>query len=45
MSGDAPPTPAGSLAFDRAAEFYDETRRVSDSAIALAVDLLEGELV
>jgi SAM-dependent methyltransferase len=45
VSGDTPPTPAGSLAFDRAAEFYDETRKVSESAIALAVDLLEGELV
>jgi SAM-dependent methyltransferase len=34
----------GSLAFDRAAEYYDETRQVGEAAMAQTVDLLEEEL-
>jgi SAM-dependent methyltransferase len=44
VNGDVAPTPAGSLAFDRAAEFYDETRGIGESAITQTVDLLEEEL-
>jgi SAM-dependent methyltransferase len=40
--GDA--TPGGSLAFDRAAEYYDETRKVGESVMTQTVDLLEEEL-
>lgn len=34
----------GSIAFDRAAEYYDETRRLSDEGMALNTDLLVREL-
>ena len=33
-----------SLAFDRAAEYYDETRKVGESVMTRTVDLLEEEL-
>jgi SAM-dependent methyltransferase len=34
----------GSIAFDRAAEFYDRTRFIDDAAMARNVELLGGEL-
>lgn len=37
-------TAGGSLPFDRAAEYYDETRWVGESAMTQTVDLLEREL-
>jgi len=37
-------TPGGSLAFDRAAEYYDETRAIDEAALADTIDLLEAEL-
>jgi SAM-dependent methyltransferase len=37
-------TPGGSLAFDRAAEYYDETRQVGEAAMTQTVVLLEAEL-
>jgi SAM-dependent methyltransferase len=33
-----------SVRFDRAAEFYDQTRAISDDAMARTIDLLAGEL-
>jgi SAM-dependent methyltransferase len=33
----------GSIAFDRAAEFYDRSRAISDEAMASTIDLLAGE--
>ncbi len=44
MSEAAEPPPGGSLAFDRAAEYYDETRAIGPVAIDRTIDLLEGEL-
>ncbi|MGZ4132546.1 MAG: class I SAM-dependent methyltransferase [Actinomycetota bacterium] len=35
---------AASIPFDRAAEYYDETRGLSDAAVAWQTDLLVGEL-
>lgn len=35
---------SGSIPFDRAAEFYDQTRSISDEAMARSVELLSGEL-
>jgi SAM-dependent methyltransferase len=35
---------SGSIPFDRAAEYYDETRGLSEAAVAWQTELLEGEL-
>lgn len=35
---------SGSVSFDRAAEFYDESRSISDEAMARTVELLSAEL-
>jgi SAM-dependent methyltransferase len=38
------PTAPGSVPFDRAAEFYDRTRGISDEAMGRTVEMLRGEL-
>jgi len=44
VSGDDAGAPGQSLAFDRAAEYYDETRAIDEAALADTIDLLEAEL-
>ncbi len=39
-----PPAHHGSVVFDRAAEYYDETRALTPQALARTVEILSGEL-
>ena len=44
MSDEPSATSSGSLAFDGAAEYYDETRAIDEHALGETIDVLEEEL-
>ena len=44
MDGHRPQDLTGSISFDRAAEYYDRTRALSDSVMARVVELLQSNL-